>query len=249
MIAPIVVGVLGVMWLASRGANQRKPESGGTLLDITARSAGLPSARVIARVPQQLPDALPGETPAEKQERALAVARAIARAIASGSAVRMRALANELEAAGGPEAAAELRAAAAEIEQIQAAADRIAPIVATTAAAELPVEPIERTIAQILTRHLWPGPLSGVRRYAENRDLVTKFQRSSGLTTDGMYGVGTGLAVAGLGLVPARPYYFSRDAAKARAQKALWARSMLAHAATDPQRAPLWRQAAEVDAL
>lgn len=92
-----------------------------------------------------------------------------------------------------------------------------------------------------------PPPL----RYqpGEPRQLVKEYQIQEGLTSDGMYGVGTGLTMTKYGVVPARPYYFSRDTAKTARDKAEWKRVMNAMAAQDPARRAQWIAAANVDSL
>lgn len=85
-------------------------------------------------------------------------------------------------------------------------------------------------------------------RGREDQALVRRFQEQERLNaTDGKYGVDTGLALADrYGLIPQRPYYYSKS--NANAQKARWKASMARHAQEDPTRLALWVAAGKVDA-
>jgi hypothetical protein len=85
-------------------------------------------------------------------------------------------------------------------------------------------------------------------RGKEDQELVRRFQTQERLgATDGKYGVDTGLALADrYGLIPQRPYYYSKT--NANAQKARWKASMARHAQEDPTRVALWVAAGKVDA-
>lgn len=101
-----------------------------------------------------------------------------------------------------------------------------------------------KKFAQALATHLMP-----YTRYKERRDMVTAFQKQEGLKPDGWYGVDSGLAFLKYGVVPAKPYYFSKNKAKTRADKARWTAELTRMAQQDPARANLWMAQSKVDNL
>ncbi len=83
--------------------------------------------------------------------------------------------------------------------------------------------------------------------YTEDNAKVKAFQTTEGLTTDGLYGPGTARVLGErYGIVPAKPYYWSKTVSKVPAQKAEYKAAMLALAAKDPSRAEEWVDAANV---
>ena len=215
-----------------------------------------------------------GDSAEEAERKARAIARRIAETLKTGSARAMEDLAAELDRRGQTTAAAEMRDAARAV--MRSRAEETAAEAAATAAAlarevarratreatratepeperrplaKAPEDPT-RQLALRLTDYLWPGPLSGpVRRNKEDRSLVKRFQRRAGLADDGMYGVKSGLAVAELGIVPARPFYFSRNKTRNRKLKRAWTEAMNRYADRDEPRAREWRSAGEVSRL
>ena len=120
---------------------------------------------------------------------------------------------------------------------------------AAAALASVVVDP-KTQLAGELRAHLGLGPLTGpVFRGTEDKALVTAFQRTTGATADGLYGPNTGLKVAELGIVPSRPFYFSKNASRALASKTAWTDYMEDRAASDPARAAEWLAAGEVARL
>jgi hypothetical protein len=83
--------------------------------------------------------------------------------------------------------------------------------------------------------------------YTEDKAKVKAFQTTEGLTTDGLYGPGTARVLGErYGIVPAKPYYWSKTASKVPAQKVEYKAAMLALAAKDPSRAEEWSDAANI---
>src|SRR5262249_47343398 len=76
----------------------------------------------------------------------------------------------------------------------------------------------------------------------EDRELVRKFQETENVKATGMYGPSTALALIKYGLVPPKPFYWSKQGAK-RA-KHNYRTILLAKAAADPQRSDEWAVAA-----
>lgn len=89
--------------------------------------------------------------------------------------------------------------------------------------------------------------LKSTSRYKEDRSRVRAFQQLVGQKPDGLYGVGTGLEIARQGVVPARPYYYSKNKTKAASDKRAWKAAMASYAAKDPSRRVQWDAAAAVD--
>lgn len=112
-----------------------------------------------------------------------------------------------------------------------------------------PVMSARAQLAQQMTANLKQNGGAPANRYKEDRELVKRYQAQEGLTIDGLYGVGTGLTVVKYGIVPARPYYFSKDSAKTLRDKAEWKRVMQEMAGADPARSDQWLAAANVDSL
>lgn len=97
------------------------------------------------------------------------------------------------------------------------------------------------TLAQTTAQHL-----SQRTRYMEDRALVKRFQRAEGLVTDGLYGVKTAQALAKYGLIPPKPFYFSRT--QAAQQKRDYAGILTQYALRDPARSAQWLGASRVAA-
>ncbi|MDD5544383.1 MAG: hypothetical protein PHX83_14535 [Acidobacteriia bacterium] len=118
------------------------------------------------------------------------------------------------------------------------------------------------TVPQLPTGPVWPetnaakvdlaartnAMLKQSKPYSENTALVKQFQSQEGLTpVDGLWGPGSAVRLAQqYGIVPAAPYYWSKDKTKVPAQKAAYAATMAALAAKDPARAAEWQNAAIV---
>lgn len=114
----------------------------------------------------------------------------------------------------------------------------------------------------VLTSPAWPGTdpvkvdlanrmnimLASKKPYTEDTALVKQFQSQESLSpVDGLYGPGTATRLAQqYGIVPTKPYYWSKTASKVPAQKAEYRAAMLALATRDPGRAADWQAAANV---
>ncbi len=106
-----------------------------------------------------------------------------------------------------------------------------------------------KAVAAALDAHLdalvakWGLP--GARN-KEDKAQVTAYQRQEGLTADGLYGVGTGLSLIKYGLIPSKPFYFSKDPKKTAEAKARWLKTITDMAASDPARSAQWLAVADV---
>ncbi len=85
------------------------------------------------------------------------------------------------------------------------------------------------------------------KRYKEDRTLVRLFQQTEGLKNDGLYGVMTALALAKYGIVPPKPFYYSRT--KAAQQKRDYAAALAQYALRDPTRSTQWLEASRVQRM
>lgn len=135
-----------------------------------------------------------------------------------------------------------LGAAAATAQQAQqtatgASAASVPPVHAT----EVTADP-KRSAAESLANHL-----RGTVRYREDRTRVKAFQTMVGQLADGKYGVGTAIAIGDLGVIPAKPYYYSPSATKTRTMKNQWTAYCNEKATTDPTRAAQWTAIANVE--
>jgi hypothetical protein len=92
--------------------------------------------------------------------------------------------------------------------------------------------------------------LRNTSRYQEDKTLMKAFQTQEQAigkyvgTIDGLYGPKSGYALAGYGVVPPRPRYWSTKTVKV--DKPQWTAKMLAFAASDPSRAADWTAASKV---
>jgi peptidoglycan hydrolase-like protein with peptidoglycan-binding domain len=86
--------------------------------------------------------------------------------------------------------------------------------------------------------------LSDARPGTEDRTLVARFQRASGLNATGNYGPATAESLATLGHVPPRPFYWPSK--KLHRAKTRYRSALRTLARRDPERAGQWASAANV---
>jgi hypothetical protein len=96
--------------------------------------------------------------------------------------------------------------------------------------------------AEGLTNHL---KSSG--RYREDKERVKAFQRMVGIAADGQYGVSCAIAIGQLGVIPAKPFYYSRNPATTRTMKNRWSAFCSDKVLSDPARADQWRAISNVE--
>lgn len=89
---------------------------------------------------------------------------------------------------------------------------------------------------------------TGPKPYKENTALVKAFQSQEAISpVDGLYGAGTATLLGQrYGIIPPKPFYWSKTASKVPGQKAQYQSDMNALAVKDPARAPLWQAAGNV---
>lgn len=104
-------------------------------------------------------------------------------------------------------------------------------------------DPAKVAVAQKMVQNL-----VATKPYKENTSLVKAFQAQERLSpVDGLYGAGTATTLGQrYGIIPPKPFYWSKTASKVPAQKAQYQADMLALAAKDPARAPMWQAAGNV---
>lgn len=128
-------------------------------------------------------------------------------------------------------------------------------VVQPPAPAPRPPDPVLSAAAQLaqqmttMLKNLDPGYPSQPNRNAEDKALVSLFQRQEGLTADGLYGVSSALQVPKYGIVPARPTHFSATPSKTATAKSQFKARMSEMASADPARASQWLAAAKIDNL
>ena len=89
--------------------------------------------------------------------------------------------------------------------------------------------------------------LAAKKPYTENTAMVKSFQTTEKLTADGLYGPGTAETLADrYGIIPTKPYYWSKTTSKVPAQKAEYTQHMLNLATRDPTRADQWSAASAI---
>ncbi len=89
--------------------------------------------------------------------------------------------------------------------------------------------------------------LAAKKPWAEDQKLVKQFQAQEGLGTDGLYGPGTATRLGQqYGIIPPKPYYWSKVAANVPKQKADYRAAMTALSVQDPVRAAQWLAAGNV---
>jgi hypothetical protein len=187
-------------------------------------------AYAFTRKPKQVAAALPPAKPT-----AADVQVSVAKALASKKPPVMRAVAADLLKKGFIQQAASL-------DQHATIHEGAAKLSGPTSAAA-PAKSDKAIRAAALNTHLLARG-----RYREDQSMVKAFQAENELTADGKYGVSAALVLSErYGLIPARPFYFSKKTALA--DKAKFKAAMLEHAAKDPDNAAGWIAASKVDAL
>ena len=212
-----------------------------------ARQAAAYAAQQLEIAQRAAAEAIAATTQREKDAAAEAARIAAAKAMAA-----QKLAVQEAAAALAAEKEEERqRAAAAALAAQEEAAREAAKVIDIVLPEVIITQPDPKKLLAVeVTQHLGVGPLTGeVRRGYEDKELVKSFQRATGATADGLYGPGTGGKVAALGVVPSRPFYFSRYADKARRDKIAWTESMKGFAAADPARGAAWLAAGEVARL
>ncbi len=172
------------------------------------------------------------------------LAERIARAILTQDPVELERVATEVERAGYGAEAQRLRVLAAELRR-QRTGEPL-PDVSIMPVPDLPTrQPGDASLAlrtraaTALMEHL-----RGTRRYKEDRAKVKAFQALMGLKDDGLYGAKTALAAASVGVIPVKPFYWSKTSAKA--DQSSYRKRLTEYAAADPARSGQWLEAAQV---
>lgn len=89
--------------------------------------------------------------------------------------------------------------------------------------------------------------LAAKKPWAEDQALVKKFQTQEGLKADGLYGPGTATRLGQqYGIIPPKPYYWSKNTSLVPQQKAEYRAAMTALSVKDPVRATQWLAAGNV---
>lgn len=172
----------------------------------------------------------------------------MAQAVLSQNPDRIDAVAVKLEKAGFASEATRLRVLAAELRKQQGKpakppTDKFGipmeiPTVKKVPAADAAMA-IRVKAATDLKMHL-----ASTRRYKEDRKKVAAFQALMQLNQDRLYGPGTALASAGLGVIPVKPFYWPKK--DTQASKKNYRTKILAYGQADPARYEQWAEAAQV---
>lgn len=135
------------------------------------------------------------------------------------------------------DAVAAAAATAAQAQQAGAGA-AVPPVAATPVSADPRVG-----AAESLANHL-----RATGRYREDKDRVKAFQVMMGLEpADGQYGVSTAIAIGQLGVIPAKPFYYSRNPSTTSRMKAQWRGFCLDKQTSDPAHSAQWEALSKVE--
>ena len=186
------------------------------------------------------------------------VVKLVATAAASGNPALMRSTADQLDKLGFHKQATGLRLLADAVEAAQKGAappPGVPPLPGVQPAPPVsgPAAPsgADPLAAKLTAQLLLTDPVANGRTPANAQtDLVTAFQAQEIQRgnikgkPDGLYGPGTALAVAGYGIVPYPPFFWSKNKATTARMKAAFKAAMLKKAAADPARADEWSHVA-----
>lgn len=172
----------------------------------------------------------------------------MAQALLSQNPDRIDAVAAKLERAGYASDATRLRVVAAELRKQQGKKPK-APPGAFGIPMEIPdIKKVPPQDAALAIRVKAAGDLMAhlktTKRYKEDRKRVAAFQALMQLKQDRLYGPGTALAAAGIGVIPVKPFYWPRG--KEKAAKANYRTKLLGIGQADAARYEQWAEAARV---